>query len=262
MYSYCTPSRTTFSIYSFFFFFFFNDTATTEIYTLSLHDALPIAVPARRRAARRPPHGDRPRAAPLREPRVLQRRARPPGPRRVQRTHHRPTGCPANRLEADQQQPAAVDRGARRQPAAARDPRGRREVHARLHGRSHRPAAAVLPPEPPPLAGNGARPPHLRLRHRDPGPHAGGGGAVAARLSRAHLGCRRGRRAAPGRVMLDAARIRARLPLLEQQENGHRLVYLDNAATTQKPQAGVAPPAHHHPPPQPKLHPGAHHTPD
>src|SRR2546426_9440402 len=26
------------------FFFFFNDTATTEIYTLSLHDALPIFV--------------------------------------------------------------------------------------------------------------------------------------------------------------------------------------------------------------------------
>src|SRR2546429_4545280 len=30
-------------------FFFFNDTATTEIYTLSLHDALPISsVPSRR----------------------------------------------------------------------------------------------------------------------------------------------------------------------------------------------------------------------
>src|SRR2546422_459786 len=28
--------------HTFFFFFFFNDTATTEIYTLSLHDALPI----------------------------------------------------------------------------------------------------------------------------------------------------------------------------------------------------------------------------
>src|SRR3712207_7050103 len=26
----------------YYFFFFFNDTATTEIYTLSLHDALPI----------------------------------------------------------------------------------------------------------------------------------------------------------------------------------------------------------------------------
>src|SRR6266542_4898899 len=35
-----------FNFYSFFFslfFFFFNDTATTEIYTLSLHDALPIS---------------------------------------------------------------------------------------------------------------------------------------------------------------------------------------------------------------------------
>src|SRR5690349_10726545 len=31
-------------------FFFFNDTATTEIYTLSLHDALPIFVCRRRRA--------------------------------------------------------------------------------------------------------------------------------------------------------------------------------------------------------------------
>src|SRR3712207_6077244 len=30
------------STYSYFLFFFFNDTATTEIYTLSLHDALPI----------------------------------------------------------------------------------------------------------------------------------------------------------------------------------------------------------------------------
>src|SRR6266446_258003 len=30
------------SRYRFFVFFFFNDTATTEIYTLSLHDALPI----------------------------------------------------------------------------------------------------------------------------------------------------------------------------------------------------------------------------
>src|SRR3712207_7377148 len=41
-----------------FFFFFFNDTATTEIYTLSLHDALPIsatspAVPGTRRPGAR-----------------------------------------------------------------------------------------------------------------------------------------------------------------------------------------------------------------
>src|SRR5215475_1158267 len=31
--------------YLIFLFFFFNDTATTEIYTLSLHDALPIRTP-------------------------------------------------------------------------------------------------------------------------------------------------------------------------------------------------------------------------
>src|SRR2546423_7124872 len=39
-------------LFSFFFFFFFNDTATTEIYTLSLHDALPISpTPSVRREA-------------------------------------------------------------------------------------------------------------------------------------------------------------------------------------------------------------------
>ena len=32
------------SVIVLFFFFFFNDTATTEIYTLSLHDALPISI--------------------------------------------------------------------------------------------------------------------------------------------------------------------------------------------------------------------------
>src|SRR2546430_16208859 len=32
-------------------FFFFNDTATTEIYTLSLHDALPISEVCRRQKA-------------------------------------------------------------------------------------------------------------------------------------------------------------------------------------------------------------------
>src|SRR5256885_14585237 len=36
-------------------FFFFNDTATTEIYTLSLHDALPIYALAPRPLARQRP---------------------------------------------------------------------------------------------------------------------------------------------------------------------------------------------------------------
>src|SRR2546429_9978203 len=44
----------------FFFFFFFNDTATTEIYTLSLHDALPICrVMCRRGALQRERAGGR-----------------------------------------------------------------------------------------------------------------------------------------------------------------------------------------------------------
>src|SRR2546430_16661343 len=59
-----------------YFFFFFNDTATTEIYTLSLHDALPISAAADLHAAVVPrPHaahgaaggraaGGRPPAAP------------------------------------------------------------------------------------------------------------------------------------------------------------------------------------------------------
>src|SRR5438552_18637759 len=42
---------TVFSFLSLFFiFFFFNDTATTEIYTLSLHDALPIYLASDRSA--------------------------------------------------------------------------------------------------------------------------------------------------------------------------------------------------------------------
>src|SRR6266700_8070895 len=40
-------------IFFFFFFFFFNDTATTEIYTLSLHDAPPILQHAWDQASRR-----------------------------------------------------------------------------------------------------------------------------------------------------------------------------------------------------------------
>src|SRR2546422_11270071 len=52
-------------------FFFFNDTATTEIYTLSLHDALPI-YPHRPRRAR----GAETRRARLRSGQLVRRRCR------------------------------------------------------------------------------------------------------------------------------------------------------------------------------------------
>src|SRR5208337_5679256 len=42
------------------FFFFFNDTATTEIYTLSLHDALPIFAPGPAPQTRWRPEPSRP----------------------------------------------------------------------------------------------------------------------------------------------------------------------------------------------------------
>src|SRR3712207_8900353 len=56
-------------------FFFFNDTATTEIYTLSLHDALPIC----RRPARGPPRNPPPHAGvSLQRPPCASERSPPP----------------------------------------------------------------------------------------------------------------------------------------------------------------------------------------
>src|SRR5256885_11697067 len=60
-----------------YFFFFFNDTATTEIYTLSLHDALPICHHPGRHAAGR---------GPVRRPRGLRPRHRRPGAFRPRRS--------------------------------------------------------------------------------------------------------------------------------------------------------------------------------
>src|SRR2546425_7155263 len=67
------------------YFFFFNDTATTEIYTLSLHDALPISR-APSGAGRRTRRRGRPRAgAELRAPPTAW--PWPPGPRRRSEEH-------------------------------------------------------------------------------------------------------------------------------------------------------------------------------
>src|SRR5437588_1049097 len=51
------PLDSHYSLSLYFFSFFFNDTATTEIYTLSLHDALPISPAMRMYIARRFLHG-------------------------------------------------------------------------------------------------------------------------------------------------------------------------------------------------------------
>src|SRR2546425_8959863 len=63
------------------FYFFFNDTATTEIYTLSLHDALPISKPA---AVPQPCHSAWKSPAGQTPPRRRCRKnARPKSPRRL-----------------------------------------------------------------------------------------------------------------------------------------------------------------------------------
>src|SRR3989441_8184894 len=68
-----------------FVFFFFNDTATTEIYTLSLHDALPICRSRLRRALRRA-------AAQARHPEVRRGPALGEDPRRGVRAGRRHRG--------------------------------------------------------------------------------------------------------------------------------------------------------------------------
>src|SRR5216683_6284876 len=94
-----------FCFFFLFFFFFFNDTATTEIYTLSLHDALPISCrtprpqcrPARDRARHRHlhhggpghvRHAVRPGGTPARAHR--RQHPRRPGRRTGPRPHRRP----------------------------------------------------------------------------------------------------------------------------------------------------------------------------
>src|SRR2546425_173943 len=114
----------------FFFFFFFNDTATTEIYTLSLHDALPISL----RPAGRVPVRHREPAA-----------------------HHRPAGCDpqggrAAGAKAAGRHARRAARGAIRDPhvresggagcGAGQEGRGGRPVSTRFVGCGAAPLAA------------------------------------------------------------------------------------------------------------------------
>src|SRR5450830_992531 len=141
-------------IYS--FYFFFNDTATTEIYTLSLHDALPIYPRRRHRGGpdRGHPHRD---ARPGQGPDLRQRGLQPgrrgagdlrPGHLRLRggrcAAHHRRTRCP----------------GAHPPPAAgaAGRPEGARRRTHRRRRRSR------------PLGGSGRLRPQQRSGHACPRP--------------------------------------------------------------------------------------------
>ena len=59
-------------------------------------------------------------------------------------------------------------------------------------------------------------------------------------------------------VPFDAAEIRKDFPILQQEVNGHRLVYLDNAATTQKPEAVIEAISNYYRTDNANVHRGAH----
>src|SRR3989475_13254644 len=99
-------------------FFFFNDTATTEIYTLSLHDALPIS-PTAAGTARCP--GRRRNGRPGADRRLLER-----GPRGRDPRGWPETGARGPRGRDPRGWPETGARGPR-----GRDPRGRPETGAR-----------------------------------------------------------------------------------------------------------------------------------
>src|SRR2546425_13366527 len=99
------------------YFFFFNDTATTEIYTLSLHDALPIfGVPDPAHAYDGGPAHHRRRDGPVpREPQ--------PGARRGPRDEHRRGRGVPGRGEDDQASRGAGGALRNRRPLSSRSGR-------------------------------------------------------------------------------------------------------------------------------------------
>src|SRR5256885_16673111 len=111
----------------FFFFFFFNDTATTEIYTLSLHDALPIF-----------PQGGAPAGSPRSNGRGARRRRdrRPGPPRRRRGRRDGPPRAARRRARACQGDRRAARRsGAARPHGTGRARAGRAGIRGPADGR-------------------------------------------------------------------------------------------------------------------------------
>src|SRR2546422_7379649 len=162
---YCSPLVHGLLLYvvlsSVLFFFFFNDTATTEIYTLSLHDALPISRGAPRCRVGR-------RLRPLRDAwirRPLVGALRPADFPHLRRGAAGPGFLAARRRDRERPRSARLAvHAARRGPA----------LHLQLLGRARDRASAPRTPRLPRAPGRDARPAHGR-----PGGWKGGAGAPA-----------------------------------------------------------------------------------
>src|SRR2546422_11696178 len=132
-----TPLCYSTRLYVLLLFFFFNDTATTEIYTLSLHDALPISHHGRPEPhqRRRPEH--RQHVVPPADRAGVRQRRTGPAARRPQRAVHRRAAADPEHLWLARARSRGSS-GDPRSPGAARcEARG--ETHAgELEGRRGR----------------------------------------------------------------------------------------------------------------------------
>src|SRR5581483_4725683 len=183
--------------------------------------------------ARRQSHAHRSPRRALPVARDLSRHRRRQGARGVQRQDRRASGRAEDRFRAARREPDPLQgRGGQRQ-ARAGDLRRRRQMRARRDLRPAGRGRCVLPALARTRRRCGPPAPDQRVRARDPRSHR--------RRSHPRSGDARIRGAtqvnAPARSPFDLARIRADFPILRETVRGKRLAYLDNAATTQKPEA-------------------------
>src|SRR3569623_495436 len=223
-----------------------------------------------RPSARRHPHAHRPLAAARHEPRVLQGRARRLRPRRVQRQGARAPGRAKDRRDPGQSEFIAVRQRRGRQQARARNLRRRREVRARRDRGPARRRRGVLPALARHGRAGGAQPADLCLRRRRHRPHrdpddtracAAGAHRASARRSAdqgVFMSSVHSRSLRQTAQVFDAARYRAEFPILAQEVHGKPLVYLDNAATTQKPRRVIEAIEHYYTADNANIHRGVH----
>ena len=191
---------------------------------------------------------------------------------RVRRPGPGAQGRSKGQRPADRQKPAAFRPGRNRQQAQPLDLRRRRQVRPRRHRRPRRPGLTVLPEKPRPVPRRCRPDADSRLRQ---GNHRFSQPGTVARVHGSPLFGRHSRQAAAlrGQVMtntapstpggppaaaFDVARIRQDFPILEQTVNGKPLVYLDNAATSQKPRSVIDAVARYYATENSNIHRGVH----
>src|SRR3569832_1068472 len=223
-----------------------------------------------RPSARRHPHAHRPLAAARHEPRVLPGRARRLRPRRVQRQGARAPGRVFDRRAPGQSEFIAVRQRRGRQQALVRNLRRRREVRARRDRGAARRRRGVLSALARHGRAGGASPADLCLRRRRHRPHrdpddtracAAGAHRASARRSAdqgVFMSSVHSRSLRQTAQVFDAARYRAEFPILAQEVHGKPLVYLDNAATTQKPRRVIEAIEHYYTADNANIHRGVH----